>query len=232
MTTGQQLVDDVRDCTDTEGDTHVTDAQILKAINYGLSEVYELLVQSGEDWNVTTVANVTIAAGATSYSLPADFYQHLRLCKSQSGSSTANDWYRIPRIALSDEVDFNVACIQALGRNRIMGFVLEAGSIRIVPYTQAPGVYELKYYPAFVPVTLGATISLGPPGQQWEVYGALNACVKVARKKESDETGFLAERAALRERIVSACAARSASEAEPPPVMNEPFWARFPGYGR
>lgn len=229
MATGQSLVDEVRYRTDNTGNGNLTDAEILGYLNYGLAELYEVLCNSFEDWNVTTLT-FSISVGSY-FNLPNDFFRERRLDKSASGVAGRGDWDRVSRIALRDESAYNMAVLQSFSSTQVHGYVLEDNAIRVVPPSQSVGLYQLKYYPAWTDITLASTVSVGPRGQHWEEYGVLHACIKVAAKQESDTNEFRADKAAMKARIEESCVNRSAGEQEPPPILGEPWYERFGGSG-
>jgi len=229
MSTGQNLVDEVRARTDNTGNTNLTDAEILGYLNYGLAELYEILCNSFEDWNVTTTT-FSISVGSY-FNLPSDFYKPRRIDKSASGVAGQNDWDRVSRIALRDESAFNMAVLQSFTPDRVYGYVLEDSILRVVPPSQSVGLYQLKYYPAWTDVALGTTVSVGPRGQHWELYAVMCACIDVCEKQETDPSSWYAKKAALKARIEESCSNRDAGEQEPPPVLGEPWYQRFGGSG-
>jgi hypothetical protein len=229
MATGQSLVDEVRSRTDNTLNGNLTDAEILGYLNYGLAELYEVLCNSFEDWNVTTLT-FSISVGSY-FNLPSDFFRERRLDKSASGVAGQGDWDRVARVALRDESAYNSAVLQSFSSKQVQGYVLEDNMLRVVPPSQSVGLYQLKYYPAWTDVTLSSTVSVGPRGQHWELYAVMCACIDVCEKQETDPSSWYGKKAALKARIEESCVNRSAGEQEPPPVLGEPWYERFGGSG-
>jgi hypothetical protein len=124
-----------------------------------------------------------------------------------------------------------MAVLQSFPFKQVYGYVLEDSMLRVVPPSQAVGLYQLKYYPAWTDVTLATTVSVGPRGQHWEEYAVLHACIKVASKQETDTSEFRADKGAMKARIEESCSNRDAGEQEPPPILGEPWYQRFGGSG-
>lgn len=70
-----QLRTRLRELTDTENDTHLSDAELTRYINSAVTYVYDLLVAgSPSDYFMKTTTFPTVV-GTDSYALPADFYK-------------------------------------------------------------------------------------------------------------------------------------------------------------
>lgn len=70
-----QLRTRLRELTDTENDTHLSNAELTSYINSAITGTYDLLVASQpSDYFMTTTTFPTVV-GSDSYPLPADFYK-------------------------------------------------------------------------------------------------------------------------------------------------------------
>jgi len=68
-----QLVNRAKEMADLESSSFISDAQWQDAANRYLTEVYDLLVQSGPPDYYASTATFTTVVGTTAYALPADF---------------------------------------------------------------------------------------------------------------------------------------------------------------
>jgi len=226
MATLADCVSEVRLRTDTVGSLHVTDAEIRLYLNKELAALYGRLTSVFEDYNVTTAQVVVTNASLKGFSLPADFFKLLRLDRSLSGNVSVNDWYRMRRINIRDEANFNFPGTVTMGFPRVYGYVMYGSEVHIVPQTMVRGAYQYLYYPCWTVLASSDTVAIGPAGQQWEQYAILRACVTVANKEETDPAGFLSELAAMDARLEGEMTNRDASEAEPPPETQVPWYEK------
>lgn len=225
------LILKVRQRTDLVGASYISDAEISDWLSYSLAELYERLVTSFEDYSVVYSTQTVTSATATGFTVPSDFFKILRLDKSLSGSAAANDWVRLRRVNIRDESNWNQALMLRVGSSaRAYGYVLVDSQVRILPQSEVLGTYQLLYYPTWETACLSADadplVTVGPPGQNWEEYAIVDACIKACGKAELDPSLFAAQKAALVDRIQSIAQNRNAGEAEPPPANEVPWYER------
>ena len=215
----------VRQRADLIGDPNISDTEIQGLLNVALAEVYGLLIDSFEDYSVTT-AQFTLGQSDTGFALPSDFFKELRVDRSYSSVPTANDWFRLDRINIRDESNFNQVALRSLSNRRVYGWCMYGSTIRIVPQSLIAGVYQLLYYPAWVDLNPGDTVAIGPPGQHWEELAVVKAAIACLDKQEADSGALVRREAALTERMRAEAANRSAGEAEPPALSDVPWYER------
>jgi len=225
------LIAKVRQRVDIVGSTHITDAEIGDWLDYELAEAYERLVDAYGDYSVVYYPVAVTLSTATGFTVPADFFKLLRLDKSLSGSSTANDWFRLRRVNIRDETNWNQSLVLRAGSYaRAYGYFLVDTQVRIIPQQQVIGTYQLLYYPTWRTACLTAggdpNVSIGPSDQGWEEYAVHGACIKACAKEETDPSVFIAQKAAMVERLERVTANRNAGEAEPPPTNEIPWYDR------
>lgn len=71
------LIADARRYADQRQSTFFTDSEVRRIINQQIAEYYDLLVSVRGHEYYATSDEITLSAGTTAYSLPADFYQML-----------------------------------------------------------------------------------------------------------------------------------------------------------
>jgi hypothetical protein len=70
-----QLRTRLRELTDTENDTHLSDAELTRYINSAITYVYDKLVISSPSDYFLKETPIAVVAGTDSYVLPTDFYK-------------------------------------------------------------------------------------------------------------------------------------------------------------
>lgn len=232
MVTLDNLIDSVRQRADLQGSQFITDTEITSYLNSSLAELYGIIIDSFENYYVTSL-QFTLQAGDDGYTLPADFFKELRIDRSYSGSPAVQnyDWIRLQRINIKDEANYNSTPLRSLYYPRIFGYVLYGTKIKIVPRSEIAGTYQLLYYPVYTDLVNRTDVAtqIGPAGQHWEEYAIIDACIKCLLKEETDISGFAAQKQLIIDRIKKEAANRVAGDAEPPYMSGSRWYDR--GYG-
>lgn len=197
----------VLDLADATNSGFIVDGRLGEYINAELSELYDLLVNSFEDYFVTIDQSITLAAGTESYNLPTDFYKALKVFLLSGGQR-----YRLARFNL-EELDYQSPLVDSPAvsnsdlRYRIMG-----GKIYFHPKPGASGSIDLFYVPEFTNLASDVTtISFSVP-VGWEDFVVYGAAARCMIKEESDPGAYLALKGACRDRIINAAQNRDAGE--------------------
>lgn len=226
MPTLDDCVLEVRQRTGTVGSLHVTDAEIRTVLNTSLARLHGKLTCAFEEYSLTTLVVTVTDATAKGFTLPTDFFKLLRLDKSLSNSAATNDWYRIKRINVRDESCFNANAIRFPRIPRVTGYLMLGSEIHLIPQLLVTGVYQLLYYPTWVTLVGSDTVVIGPPGQRWEEWAILQACIFVAGKEETDPSVWVGQLGQLTDELEGIIANRDAGEAEPPTMTDTPWYDR------
>lgn len=192
----------VRERADMVSSTFVSDAELTRYINASLQELYDLLVQAIEDYNITTVA-FTISSGST-YSLPSDFYKLRGLEESSEG-----EWRALRPFNWNERSSYDSVIINrywTYPRYRIVG-----SNIEFLPSAEAPGSYRIRYVPLLVPLSSDSDTFNGHNG--WEEYAVVCAAIKCKDKEESSTTVLERERERLEKRLQTLIDNRDQQEA-------------------
>jgi hypothetical protein len=207
--------------------TYISVPEINSYLNYSFAELVELIIESNEDWNVTRFSfSIPDNNANTSYQLPDDFYKVLRVDRFVSSDQA----YILNRINIRDEnlygpSAYNYNTCGASGYNtEVDGY--GKTQLRVFPTAQKQGNYRILYYPAFTDYVDVNTVIMGPPGQKWEEYAILDTMIKICGKDETDPSLYLAQKAAVINRIKAAAAARDIGQAEPPPTAGGSWWEK------
>lgn len=216
MTTLAQLREQTRLRYGIANQNYISDAELNLYLNYSLAELYELIVESNEDWKVIRLPFTITNTTDDGYVLPENFWKILRVDRQVD----SQNYYILNRVNIKDENLYSPSTI-AFNPN-VSGYIDEVNKdgytvLRILPPSQKPGNYRILYYPQFEDYTDNDTIVMGPPGQKWIEYAILDVMIKLCGKDGTDPSLYVTQKAAVITRIKSAAAARDIGQVEPPP---------------
>jgi len=163
------------------------DADVDGLINGELGELYELIVEAFEDWQVST-ATLTIDSGESSAQVPDDFFKAVDL----ESLRDPNRPQELPRASF-------------LERNRLdleQSWILQGQTIMVRPIVRAPGTYTLYYVPSFVPLEDEEDEFVVP--NQWEMFAVLGAAARLKGEQELDTSALTGRQDQIRKRIAAA----------------------------
>ena len=175
----------VRQRTDLENDTHVTDAEITTYINDAIAHVYDLLVAAAPSDYYSTSVTFTCTANVSSYSLATAL-----------GGST---FYKIRNVRLvANGLDYPMYPIQ-----EEQSYYLRA--------PQGGEVIRVIYIPAATKLSAGSDTFDGVNG--WEELVVCRAAIDIKIKREEDAS-LLINKARDMEKRIDSMAARDAGNPE------------------
>lgn len=182
--------------------TYISDSELTTMINQSIAEVYDLLVGVSQDYFLT-YSDVAVVAGTATYTLPATFY------KAFGVDYVRPDGVLVPMSKFMWPERGNLVRNGApeLTRYRVMG-----PDLRLEPAPGWSGTVRFWYIPAPTKLVADGDTFDGISG--WEEYVVLDCCVKCAAKEESDASVFMAQKAAMAERIRSLGSERDYHEAD------------------
>lgn len=214
-----------RQRADMVGSSFITDAELTGYANSSLAELHDMLVTMLEEYFTKTG---TLTVGSTGIvALPADCYK-IRLISWQSGG----DYIPLKPITVTEKWRYQSP--RAFGREAERVYLLMGPNVTIFPTASAPGTYEIVYASQFAQLSSDSDVPFvdsGVPDQFWDEYVVVDMAIKCLQKEESDVSILMAQKAALRQRIVNAAASRDISE--PAHVLDVdsdtpawPWWSR------
>lgn len=225
MDTMQDLINQCRQRLNIENSDHVTDNELKSYMNYSLAELYEILVFANEQWNIKRIS-FTTTNSVDGYKLPEDFWRPLVIGKLTDSSS--GTYYPLSRINIRDESYYNSP--RLLNYGGASGYDIEVRDgyhyLKLVPFVNSAGQYNAVYYPHFQDFNFNDEVVIGQRGQKWTEYAIADVCLKVCLKDETDPSGFIMQKQAVKDRIAASASARDAGQAEPPPQAL-PWWDRW-----
>src|SRR5688572_30382482 len=194
------IITKAKQLSDMENSNFVSASEWLAYVNDGYKELYDLLVSKFEDY-YTVSSLFTVAAGATSYSLPAAFYKLRGLDRSAGGG----DWYALNQFNFQNR-NRSSAAPRFQGVTPAVEYRILGSSLIFSPDNLAPGDYRLWYVPLATTLTSTADTVDGVNG--WENYIEVCAAMSALVKEESDVSALVLQRQNLGRRIEEMAANR------------------------
>jgi hypothetical protein len=196
-----------RERSDTEGDPHITDAELTRWINGSVAELYDLLIKNGGENYFTARATITSDGATELYPLPdgtlyggAPAYYKGTLVEQQYVAALSG-WRTVHKMNLADK--------NRLGR-----------------WPAAGEVFRIWYAPRLTELVRDQDIADGVSG--WLDYAIVDAARKAVVKQERDPSALMAEKADLKMRIEAMSVNRD--QGEPATVLETESDDLF-GYG-
>lgn len=203
----------VRQRSNMEKNYFVSDAELTSYINNSLAELDDILITEYEDYRVNTFqAYLPPDASNNIISVPSNFYKLRGVDFSKDDQP--NRWYTLYPFQLTERNRNNNTLnnmIAPWGNMRLSYHLSDAGII-IEPAQSCGGKYQIWFVPKFLQLVEDTdTLTIQMDTQAWIEYVAVDCCIKVFNKQNMDPSGFMAEKAALKQRIVSAAKNRDAA---------------------
>lgn len=224
-------ITEVRRRTDTEENQVVTDPEITSFLNLSQNELYGLLIQTyGADYALST-ANLSYSGSVTNVDLPDDFWK-LRGVDVLTGGN--------PQYITLQPFNLNERNLQPTSSANIgapwfstLRYRLAGNTLWIEPQPSACTV-RIWYAPKLTAMSDDADEMISYNG--WEEYTIVDACIKVMQKQDLDVRVFMAQKAALLQRLNSEAENRDAGS---PATVSDTTntgnlsmpWGTYSGYG-
>lgn len=197
-----------RQIADMVGSQFISDSELTTYINTGYFELYDLVVNSFEDY-FTTTTSLTITTGNTA-ALPADFYKARAVDYYLNGKWTTVKLFNFLNRNNLNKVSFLNVTPDSGRRYRIMGNTLIIQNV-----DNAAGTYRLWYAPA--PTALESdeeTINEDLSKTGWDEYIVLYAAERMLAKEESSTTDVVRRRGEIAGRITQMAADRQMEQSD------------------
>lgn len=211
MTTLLQIKTRARERSDMVNSQFISDSELTSMINASYAELYDLLVQTYEDYFITGPTAFTLVSGDEGvYSLPSDFYKLKGVDAGGSGN-----WFEL--------YPFNWNTRNARNRNLSRVYTgdidktyrLIGSNLRIEPDDNATGSYQLWYIPSYTALVSDSdSIDSNITRNNWEEYIVIDVAMKMLVKEESDIRPLTVEKQAMKRRIESAAGERDIDQPE------------------
>ncbi len=178
-----ELLSRLRQCTDTENDGHVTDAELYRQLTMAVAETWDFILNHGLGGEYVKSATFSTVAGTQEYLL----------------TTIASDFYKVKTLYVN-EGNGQYRPISRVNPNEEYGMKAPAGIFSM----------KLYYIPCAPTWTLGSESFDGING--WEEHVIQTAAIAVKKKKQDDVSQYRATKREIEERI-KASANRNQDEA-------------------
>jgi hypothetical protein len=208
----------IRQRCDFVNNNFITDQEFNSYINASRFELYDILCQKfGDDYYVatpytyTTSGKVSALTNASTYPLPGDFYKGLGV-EVALNPQDPNSWVSLRKFEFIQRNLWNFPNVYTFYGITNLRYRFNGTNLLIVPIPSAGQTIRLWYAPRLNYLLNDTDVFDGVSG--WEEYIIVDCCIKALAKEESDASVFMAQKAALLQRIEEAAANRDIGEPE------------------
>ena len=168
---------------DMEFSAFIQDSELVSLINDSAQDLYDMLVQAGELYKITsTILNVV--PGTDTYALPADFYKLLGV-----DSSIGNDeWVTMRKREFGERNNFSRSPV-FFRTNGVLEYILFGDSLQFSPIPSSNATVKVWYAPV-MPLLVNDSDTFDAING-WENYIIADCCIKMLSKEESDISAFV-----------------------------------------
>lgn len=213
-----ELKDAARQRADMVGNTFIAENELRSYINQSLGELHGLIVQAfGEDYFVTET-DLSFAAGATTASLPSDFFK-VRGVDVLLAQGTPNRYATLRQYNYNTRNQWTAPGATELGVASgwwsNLRYRVQQGVLELRPPPNNAVTIRLSYIPQFVELSSDSdSTQTNDSLNGWLEYVIVDAAIKMRDKQESDTSVLLRQRNAIVSRIESETSNRDAGDAE------------------
>lgn len=204
----------VRQRSNMENNFFVTDAELNTYINNSLAELDGVLATKYEEYRLNSFQAVLPNDGYSNIiSLPSTFWK-LRGVDYQNLGQGSPQWFTLyefqfPERNRENNILNNI--VSPWGKLKLSYRLADVGLI-IQPQQQAGGVYQVWFTPKYVSLILDTdTLTIQMDTQAWVEYVVVDCSIKIMNKQGLDPSSFMAEKGALKQRIVAEAKNRDAA---------------------
>jgi len=202
-----ELKQKARERADMVNSQFIKDAELVGLINDSITDLYDLLTDTYEDYYIHD-STITTISNQDTYSLPSDFYK----LRGVDYFITANEALSVKQFQFAERNVYERSIIYSGGldgdsrlRYRILG-----NNIRFIPLPDAGKSIKLWYVP--VSSKLSADIDTFDGINGYEELVILDAAIKMLQKEESDTSSLERRYQRIWKRVMDSAANRDAGE--------------------
>lgn len=210
MTTLADIKNRARRRADMVNSQFISDAELLDFINASYAELYDLIVQTYEDYFVTSTTFTLTSSDAGIYTLPSNFYKLKGVDYELGGNYTTIYPFK-----------WNTRNLRQRAINRLyagdydLSYKLLASTIRFEPSDNATGNFQIWYIPAYTALSDDTdVIDTVITRSNWEEYIVIDAAIKMLAKEESSTTHLERAKKDIIKRLESAAGDRDVDQPE------------------
>lgn len=209
------LKDQVRSRADQQNSKFIQDTELTAFINGSVSALYDLLVQTAEDYYMAS-QSIPIIQGTNEYDLPDNFYKVLGVDYLVNNKPVPMSRFNFRDRHLYNYLD---------ARPEIVRYAIWGNKLVFKPQAPRIAAVNLWYVPSVTKLVNDTDELDGVNG--WEEYAILDAAIKCMVKEESDPSVLAAQLAAQKERILTMAKDRDQGE---PRTTTDIVGSRFDQY--
>lgn len=203
-----QLRDRAKQRSDMEKSNFVSTAEWNTYINASLAELHDILIATyGEDYYVNE-SSFSTTDGVDEYSLPADLYK----IRGVDLQVATNEFYTLKKFNFNERNRFTQNGLWEIYGLPFIRYRLVGSKIKFSPKPDGVRNIKLWYYPRAVELT--ADTDTFDDFNGFSEYVVVDAAIKALNKEESDVSVLMAQKEALRQRIMEMAQNRDAGEPE------------------
>ncbi len=186
-------------------------AEQLRLINVAYRKFYDIITSSFEDYNLGEPTTFTIAPGASTFTLPSDFYKLAGVDRSNDLGANPTRYYPLRNTPWRSRNRYQTS-FSTQGRGPRVGYRMTGNLLRLTPIEQAPGQYRIWYYPFAEKLIEEADTIEGYNG--FEELVVIDVALNMVNKEESDLSLLLLERREQQERMQNLLVDRDINDGE------------------
>jgi len=200
-----------RQRADMENSNFVSDVEYNANINASLAELHDILIGAyGEDYYIEDF-DFNAAANQADYDLPDDFYK-LRGVDVKLNTAGAAEYYSVRRFNFNERNRYTQQGLWQINGLPFIRYRLVGSKLRFSPAPDQNTEVKIWYIPRSV-VLVNDTDEFDDINGYAE-YVIVDAAIKALNKEESDVSVLMAQKEALRQRIIAMAQNRDAGESE------------------
>lgn len=226
VVTVSDLVTFSRQRANMEASQFVTDTEILSLLNRAYKELYDLLVQTYQEYFLTSYT-LTLIPGTDTYALPSDFYK-LQGIDYITQAATNSRWTMRP-FMFNERNQYQASAYVYAFSNTNLRYILAGSNLKFRPVPIQSGSCEVWYVP--VPKTLTTATVPGPTEQNsidavngYDEYVILDTAINMLNKEESDSSALRALKEEAVQRITRSAADRDIGQPQRVTDVNAQNW--------
>lgn len=201
------MIADIRQRTNQEESTFVTDAEITEYLNQELAELWVRLTSGGGQPHYRAFTDIPVASPVSTYALPADFWQLQGVDATIDGITGA----LMPFMPLQRAAMTRTSAASPWTLSNPIRYRLQAANIEFLPATQT-FTARVWYTPICPRLVTGSDVFDGFNG--YEMAAIYGACATVLAKEESDPSFYVGQKQRIYNLIDSLSGNRDASQPE------------------